>query len=129
MKTGNFTKALIPTSATHPGALLRDEIEYRGITPHELALWMDLDIHEVGVVLDGEKSISPEFAMKIEKTLGVDAYYWLRMQAKYDIDNLRIAEFKKHPERLNDTLSGSVAVATEPKSAYASLGKKSQALE
>src|ERR1700733_7896811 len=121
MKTGNFTKALVPTSATHPGTLLHDEIEYRGITKQELAAWMNIDVHELGVILDGEKSMDADFALKIEKTLGVDAYYWLRMQAKYDIDSLRLKEYEENPELLTDTLSGSVAVSKEPKSAYASL--------
>ena len=123
MNTKIFTKNQVPTSATHPGVLLNDEIEYRGITQQELAAWMKIDTTELGVVLHGEKSISAEFALKLEKVLGVDAYYWLRMQAKYDIDTLRMKEWKNNPE-----IAG-LAIAQEPKSAYAGLGKNVKALE
>lgn len=125
MNTGRFTEAVVPTSATHPGSLLRDEIEYRGITQAELASWMNVDPMELRVIIDGEKPMSAEFALKIERTLGIDAYYWLRMQAKYDIDSLRIKEWEKNAEILDATHSGSIAISKEPKSAYASLGKRS----
>jgi addiction module HigA family antidote len=123
MNTKIFTKNQVPTSATHPGVLLNDEIEYRGITQPELAAWMKIDTNELGVVLHGEKSIDAEFALKLEKVLGVDAYYWLRMQAKYDIDSLRIKEWKNSPE-----IAG-LAISQEPKSAYAGLGKNMKPLE
>ncbi len=124
METKMFTKVLVPTSATHPGTLLRDELEYRAIDTHELAAWMKMEPIELMVVMDGEKHITAEFAMKLEKMLGIDAYYWLRTQAKYDIDTLRIKEWENNPGLLNEILSGSMVVVNEPKSTYANLGKK-----
>lgn len=124
MKASKFTEELAPASATHPGVLLHDELEYRGITSEELALWMKVDPLEVRVVIAGEKPINAEFALKIERTLGVDAFYWLRMQAKYDIDSLRLKEWKHNHDLLNADHADAMHVTKEPKSAYASLGKR-----
>jgi addiction module HigA family antidote len=124
METKMFTKPLVTALATHPGTLLRDELEYRAIDKHELASWMNIEPVELAVVLDGEKPITPDTAMKLEKMLGIDAYYWLRTQAKYDIDVLRIREWKNNPDVFNEMLAGSIAIANEPKSAYANLGRK-----
>ncbi|MGP8215571.1 MAG: helix-turn-helix transcriptional regulator [Bacteroidia bacterium] len=90
----------------------------------DLAAWMQIEPIELLAVLDGDKHIDAEFALKIENTIGVDAYYWLRMQAKFDIDTLRIKEPKKSPGLYDDALSSSPAILSEPKSAYANLGKK-----
>ena len=125
----NQLKNSLPTVATHPGILLHDEIEYRGISQQELAAWMKIEVTLLRVVIDGEKSMDAHFALALEKTLGIDAYYWLRMQAKYDLDSLRIKEAVNGSELLNDTLSGSLSISSEPKSAYASLGKRFKTLE
>lgn len=124
METKMFTKVLVPSSATHPGLLLRDELEYRAIDQKELAGWMNMEHIDLTVVLDGDKHITAEFAMKLEQMLGVDAYYWMRMQAKYDIDVLRMREWESKPSLLSDELSGSAGIISEPKSTYANLGAR-----
>jgi addiction module HigA family antidote len=124
METKMFTKPLVTALATHPGTLLRDELEYRAIDKQELASWMNIEPIELTVMLDGEKPITPDMAMKLEKMLGIDAYYWLRTQAKYDIDVLRIREWKSNPTLFDEMLSGSINIINEPKSAYANLGRK-----
>ncbi len=114
----------MPVSPIHPGTLLQDEIEYRGILCEELATWMNIEPVVLHTILEGDKAMNAEFALKIEKTIGVDANYWLYMQAKYDIDTLRINEWSKNPELLEDTLSGSLAISREPKSVSAIPGKE-----
>jgi addiction module HigA family antidote len=126
--TTNQLKNNLPTVATHPGILLHDEIEYRGISQQELAAWMKIEVTLLRVIIDGEKSMDAYFALALEKTLGIDAYYWLRMQAKYDLDSLRIKEAVNGSE-LMDTLTGALSISSEPKSAYASLGKRFKTLE
>jgi len=126
--TTNQLKNSLPTVATHPGILLHDEIEYRGISQQELAAWMKVEVTLLRVIIDGEKSMDAHFALALEKTLGIDAYYWLRMQAKYDLDSLRIKEALNGSELL-DTLTDTLSISSEPKSAYASLGKRFKTLE
>ena len=84
MNVNNLKKGLHLT-ATHPGELLNDELEYRGISVKELAHWTNTDITLLQVIIDGERSMTADIALLIEKTLGIDAYYWMRVQAKYDV--------------------------------------------
>ncbi len=122
-----LAKETINTNPTHPGALLHDEIEYRGISIAELAADMNMDATLLEAVVNGKSSVTADIALKLEKVLGVDAYYWMRIQGKFDIDDLRLKEFKKNPDLLNSN-TGS-AIALEPKSAYASLSKRTKTLE
>ena len=127
METKELVRNQVPVSPIHPGTLLQDEIENRGILQEELAAWMKIEPVELLTVMGGDKGINAEFALKVETTIGVDANYWLYMQAKYDIDTLRIKEWKENPELAEDAISGSVAIAAEPKSLYISVGKRATA--
>jgi addiction module HigA family antidote len=123
-----FNKETMVTNPVHPGALLHDEIEYRGISTADLAADMNVDATLLEAVVNGKSSVTADIALKLERVLGVDAYYWMRIQGKFDIDDLRLKEFKKNPELLNNSLTGS-AIALEPKSAYASLSKRTKTIE
>ncbi len=108
-----FTNRLALSPATHPGVLLKDEIEFRGISQQELATGMNVDSKLINEIIEGKRNVTAEIALKLEKALEVDAFYWMRLQAKYDIDTLRIMEREKNPEQTDGV------IAREPKSAYA----------
>jgi len=86
------TKNMIPFEATHPGTVILDEIGARNISQKELA-------HELGVlptflneILKGKRAITADFAILLEKSLGISADYWMRFQSQYDIDKARLKE-------------------------------------
>lgn len=76
---------------THPGEVLKDEIEYRGISQRELALFMGVSPTAFNEVLNAKRALSEELALRIEDALGLPADTLLKMQAKY---NMRIARQK-----------------------------------
>jgi len=86
------TKNIIPFEATHPGIVILDEINARNISQKELA-------HELGVlptflneILKGKRAITADFAILLEKSLGISADYWMKFQSQYDIDKARLKE-------------------------------------
>ena len=86
------TKNIIPFEATHPGFVILDEISARNISQKELA-------HELGVlptflneILKGKRAITADFAILLEKSLGISADYWMKFQSQYDIDKARLKE-------------------------------------
>lgn len=86
------TKNIIPFEATHPGTVILDEINARNISQKELA-------HELGVlptflneILKGKRAITADFAILLEKSLGISADYWMKFQSQYDIDKARLKE-------------------------------------
>ena len=85
-----LTKDVIPSHATHPGVLLSDEIEYRGITQKKLADDMNIAATVLSEIIHGKRNLTTELAMKLEKALDIDAEYWMRLQVKFDIDSIRI---------------------------------------
>ena len=76
---------LKPFEPTHPGEVLKDEIDCRGISQRQLA-------HEIGVsssllneVLNGERALNTQLALLLSAALDIDAEPLLRLQAKYDM--------------------------------------------
>lgn len=74
---------------THPGSLLKDEIEYRGITQHKLAQQMGIPYSALNEILNGHRPLTEKTALLFEAALGVDAEPLLRLQMDYNLRQIR----------------------------------------
>ena len=70
---------------THPGEVLKDELEYRGISQRSLAREMGISYSVLNEVLNGKRALNIELALMMEAALGVDAAPLLAMQNEYDM--------------------------------------------
>ncbi len=86
------TKNMIPFEATHPGTAILDEIRARNISQKELAHELDVLPTFLNEILKGKRAVSADFAILLEKALGISADYWMRFQSQYDIDKARLKE-------------------------------------
>ena len=77
--------------AFHPGGLLGEEIEVRGMTQTALAAVMGRPLKAINEIIRGKKAITAETAIQLEQALGIPALFWLRQQARYDSYRARIA--------------------------------------
>jgi len=76
---------LTPAYPTHPGEVLKDEIEYRGIPQNKLAANMNISYTLLNEVLNGKRPINTELALLIEAALDLPAEPLLKMQARYNM--------------------------------------------
>lgn len=85
-KTINKTGKRIFTDITlHPGEVLADEISARKILQKDFAKKINILAPHLNDLLKGKRHISARIALKLEKELGIDADYWLRLQMNYDL--------------------------------------------
>ena len=83
----------------HPGEILKDEIEFRGVSQKKLAKEMGVSYTVLNEILNAKRPLSTEYAMLIEAVLDLDAEPLLRMQTCY---NLQMAKRdNKFMEKLN----------------------------
>ena len=75
---------LFPSNLIHPGEMIKDEMEYRGITPKALAEEIGMSISVIDEILNGKRAVSTEFALLLEAALGIEADLWIRLQSDYD---------------------------------------------
>ena len=75
---------LTPVSAIHPGEMIKDEIELRGISQKALAAEIGLPASVLNEVLNGKRAVTTEYALLLEAALGIEADLWLKLQSDYN---------------------------------------------
>ena len=83
---------LEPAFPTHPGEIVKDEIEYRGISQRKLAEQMGIGYSVLNEILNARRPVTEKTAMMFEAALGLNAETLIRLQSKY---NMRIARKDK----------------------------------
>lgn len=71
--------------ATHPGAVLHEELEARGLSANAFALKLRVAPQRIQDIVAERRRIGPETALRLEASLGTPARLWLDMQAAYDL--------------------------------------------
>lgn len=75
---------LTPSQPIHPGEMIKDEIEYRGISQKNLAAEIGIPASVLNAVLNGKRAVTTEYALLLEAALGIEADIWLKLQADYN---------------------------------------------
>lgn len=69
----------------HPGELLKEEIEFRGMKQSDLASRMEISYKMLNDILNCRRSLTPATAMLFEAALGVSAELLMGMQMDYSL--------------------------------------------
>lgn len=76
----NMTSSML----IHPGEMIKDEIEARGLSQKKLSEMTGISATVVNEILNGKRSVSAEYALLFEAALGIDADIWMGLQTDYD---------------------------------------------
>lgn len=79
----------------HPGELIRDNIADLGLSVAEGAVGLGITRQQLYNLINGKSGVSPEMAVRLEKAFGGSADAWLRMQASFDL-----AEVRRHEREI-----------------------------
>jgi HTH-type transcriptional regulator/antitoxin HigA len=77
------TLAYRPRAVSPPGDTLAELIEERGIAQAELARRMGRPHNAVNEIILGNKEITEDTALELERVLGAPAHFWLAREARY----------------------------------------------
>lgn len=69
----------------HPGSLLKEELEARGLSATAFALRIRVPPQRIQEIVGGRRAITPETALRIGRALGTGARLWLAMQLAHDL--------------------------------------------
>ena len=75
--------AMLPVS--HPGQLLKRELEARDLSANRLALDLGVPSGRVTDILNGRRSITADTAVRLGLYFGNGASFWIGLQSQYDI--------------------------------------------
>ena len=96
-------------TAIHPGEHLAEELKELGMTATGLARKLDVPPNRITGILNGQRAITGDTALRLGHFFGTSAEFWLNLQSLYE---LRVAQKKagnsirglpqlKHPERIS----------------------------
>ena len=80
---------ITPYEPTHPGEILKSEIEFRGIAQKTLAEKMGVAYSVLNEILNCKRPLTAEYALLFEVVLGIDAEPLVGLQADYNLQTVR----------------------------------------
>lgn len=78
-------------SAIHPGEHLAEQLRVLGMSAAELGRQLKVPTNRITGILNGQRAISGDSALRLAHFFGTSAEFWLNLQKLYE---LRIAEQK-----------------------------------
>ena len=78
----------MPRLRSHPGRVLKAELEARGVSANQLALKIRVPANRITSLLREERAETPETALRLGRYLGTGAAFWMNLQTAYDISEI-----------------------------------------
>src|SRR3954468_16422771 len=82
---------IMASRAIHPGAHLAEELDALDMSAAELASRLKVPTNRVTGIINGQRAISGDTALRLAHFFGTSPQFWLNLQSLYDI---RLAEEK-----------------------------------
>ena len=73
----------------HPGSFLRDELAALGLSARAFAAHIHVPHNAVTGIMNGQRSISAQMAIRLGQAFGTTPRYWLNLQAIHDLKRAR----------------------------------------
>lgn len=71
----------------HPGeVLMRDFINPMGITRYKVAKLTKVQQRRIDEICSGNRAITGDTALRLARLFGMDAAFWINLQAQYDLE-------------------------------------------
>lgn len=87
----------------HPGEVLRDELEELDMSARAFAEALDVPANRITAVLNGQRGISADTALRLARYLRTTPEFWMNLQKSYE---LRIAELEAGKEIIKKVQPG-----------------------
>ena len=75
-----------------PGEYLEEILDELGMTKDELAKRMNRPAPKLSAIFKGEKAITPDTALQLEKVVGVPAHIWTGLESEYRLTLARLQQ-------------------------------------
>ena len=78
-------------TAIHPGEQLAEELRELGMSASELARKLDVPPNRITAILNGQRGLTGDTALRLAHFFGTSPQFWLNLQSLYE---LRVAQQK-----------------------------------
>ena len=92
----------MPRAPIHPGEHLAEELRELGLSAAELARQLAVPVNRITQILNGQRSITADTALRLGHWFGTGPEVWLNLQQLYELRRARAdvgAEIENLPRR------------------------------
>lgn len=79
----------------HPGEVLKEELAEISMTANAFAQALHVPANRITAILNGNRSITADTALRISRFFGTTPEFWLNLQTSYDLKMARESVGKK----------------------------------
>lgn len=86
----------------HPGEHLAEALEELSMSAAELARQLNIPTNRITGILNGQRAVTADTALRLGHWFGMSADFWLNLQKLYELrlaENEKGAEIRKLPKR------------------------------
>ena len=69
----------------HPGEVLRDELDELGMSASALSKALDVPVNRITMILNGERGVSADTALRLARYFGTTPQLWLNLQKTWEL--------------------------------------------
>ena len=85
---------MIHTIKVHPGLVLKDELEERGISQTQLAEHIGVLPKTINEICRGKRGISAAMAVQLSRALGASPAFWLNLQKNWELSQVDESRYR-----------------------------------
>ena len=85
----------------HPGEILRDELAEIDLSASALAKALDVPSNRIVAILNGQRSITADTALRLARYFGTTPQLWLNLQKTFELRRAEIASGRIIAERVS----------------------------
>ena len=74
----------------HPGEILREEMDARGLFGNAMAQALDIPVDLITAILRGKRGITPDTARRLSRYFGTTPELWLNLQRTWELRRAEI---------------------------------------
>jgi addiction module HigA family antidote len=89
----------MPRTPIHPGEHLAQELGELGLSAAELSRQIDVPVNRVTGIINGQRGITADTALRLGHWFGTSPEFWLNLQSLYEL-RLARAEVGRRVEKL-----------------------------
>lgn len=82
-----MTKKTRRLPPVHPGEVLMDVLRDAGVTANAVALALRIPANRLTGIVNGQRSITADTALRLARYFGTSAQMWMNLQAKFDLES------------------------------------------
>ena len=78
-------KTTMARTPIHPGEHLAEELKELGMPAAELARQIDVPVNRITAILNGQRGVSADTALRLGHWFGTSPEFWLNLQSLYEL--------------------------------------------